>query len=53
MSNECMRVITLLAVTEICRKLQEENISISCQAIMCAEKGCSRYTFPSIITIPR
>ena len=33
MSNECRRVITPHAFTDIHRRLQEENISISHQAI--------------------
>ena len=40
MSNECQRVITLHALTEICRILQiEENISINCQTLTYAGRG--------------
>ena len=40
MSNECRRVITLYALTEIRRILQiEENISISCQALTYTGRG--------------
>ena len=39
MSNKCRRVNTLHAVTEIHRRLQQENISISRQALMYAGRS--------------
>ena len=39
MSNECRRVIKLHAVTEIHKRLLEENISISRQALMYTRRG--------------
>ena len=38
--------------TEVCRRLLEENISISHQDINVCKKGCGHCTFPSIITVP-
>ena len=39
MSNECQRVIMLHEVTEIRRRLQEENVSISHESLSYAERG--------------
>ena len=43
MSKECQRVIMLHAVTEIRKRLQEDNISIGCQPFMYAGGAWSLY----------
>ena len=46
MSNECWRVITLYALTEIRRILQiEESISISCQTLTYTGRGMVAVSF--------
>ena len=53
MSNECQRVVTLHALTEIRRILQiEENISVSRQTLTYAGRGMVA-VISSRITVPR